>query len=110
MIKSLQTIQKRDQEPYRVPHSVQEAIPIQRIWKDGIFQIGKEKYSKTYQISDVNYAVASGEAKQKMHKSFQELLNGLEPGATTKWTIFNRTQPTKAIEESLIQRRGDNLA
>lgn len=98
MIKSLQTIQKRDQEPYKVPHSVQDAIPILRVWKDGTFQVGKEKYSKTFQISDVNYAVASGEAKQKMHKSFQELLNGLEPGVTTKWTIFNRTQSKKAIK------------
>ena len=109
MIKSLQTIQKRDQEPYKVPHSVQDAIPIQRVWKDGTFQVGKEKYSKTFQISDVNYAVASGEAKQKMHKSFQELLNGLEPGVTTKWTIFNRTQSKKAIKENLIPLRGDDL-
>ena len=46
MIKTLQTIEKRDREPYRVPRSVQNAIPIMRLWENGIFQIGKEKYSK----------------------------------------------------------------
>ncbi len=47
MIKTLQTIEKRDREPYRVPKSVRNAIPIQRLWENGLFQIGKEKYSKT---------------------------------------------------------------
>lgn len=36
MIKTLQTIEKRDREPYKVPRSVQHAIPIQRIWDNGI--------------------------------------------------------------------------
>ena len=75
MIKTLQTIEKRDREPYKVPRSVQHVIPIQRIWDNGIFQIGKEKYSKTFQLTDINYAVASIDAKQQIIKSYGELLN-----------------------------------
>ena len=109
MIKTLQTIEKRDREPYRVPKSVRNAIPIQRIWENGIFQIGKEKYSKTYQITDVNYAVASLDAKQRMNKSYQELLNSQEPGTTTKITVFNRTQPKRTIRENLLPLQGNDL-
>ena len=109
MIKTLQTIEKRDREPYRVPKSVRNAIPIQRIWENGIFQIGKEKYSKTYQLTDVNYAVASLDAKQRMNKSYQELLNSQEPGTTTKITVFNRTQPKRTIRENLLPLRGNDL-
>ena len=109
MIKTLQTIEKRDREPYRVPKSVRNAIPIQRIWENGIFQIGKEKYSKTYQLTDVNYAVASLDAKQRMNRSYQELLNSQEPGTTTKITVFNRTQPKRTIRDNLIPLRGDDL-
>ncbi len=109
MIKTLQTIEKRDKEPYRVPRSVQNAIPIMRLWENGLFQIGKEKYSKTYQLTDVNYAVASLDAKQRMNKSYQELLNSQEPGTTTKITVFNRTQPKRMIRENLLPLRGNDL-
>ena len=109
MIKTLQTNQKREQEPYRVPRSVQNAIPIIRLWENGLFQIGKEKYSKTYQLTDVNYAVASLDAKQRMNKSYQELLNSQEPGTTTKITVFNRTQPKRMIRENLLPLRGNDL-
>ena len=109
MIKTLQTIEKRDREPYKVPRSVQHAIPIQRIWDNGIFQIGKEKYSKTYQLTDINYAVASIDAKQQIIKSYGELLNSQEPGTTTKISIFNRTQPKRAIRDNLIPLPGNDL-
>lgn len=109
MIKTLQTNQKREQEPYRVPRSVQNAIPIIRLWENGLFQIGKEKYSKTYQLTDINYAVASLDAKQRMNKSYQELLNSQEPGTTTKITVFNRTQPKRMIRENLLPLRGNDL-
>ena len=105
MIKTLQTNQKREQEPYRVPRSVQNAIPIMRLWENGLFQIGKEKYSKTYQLTDVNYAVASLDAKQRMNKSYQELLNSQEPGTTTKITVFNRARVYKLLRDLMADLR-----
>ena len=38
MIKTLKNLLKQDKERYSVPRKVQDIIPIQRIWKDGIFQ------------------------------------------------------------------------
>ncbi len=38
-------------------------IPIKAIYDDGIFQVGRDKFSKTYKLSDINYAVASREDK-----------------------------------------------
>lgn len=40
MIKTLKKLLKQDKERYSVPRKVQDIIPIQRIWKDGIFQVG----------------------------------------------------------------------
>lgn len=62
MIKSLLTMQKQEREDFSVSKNVQQSIPIQRIWDDGIFLVGKNKknkYSFTYKFSDINYAVAS---------------------------------------------------
>ena len=51
MIKSLNTMLKLDKEKYEVPKSVQDMIPIRRIWPDGIFQVGN-KFSKSIRFSD----------------------------------------------------------
>ena len=44
MIKTLQNTLKQDKERFTVPKSVQDIIPIRRIWPDGVFQFGS-KYS-----------------------------------------------------------------
>ncbi len=53
MIKTLQSALKQDRERFEVPKSVQDAIPIRRLWPDGVFQFGS-KFSKTLRFSDIN--------------------------------------------------------
>lgn len=89
MIKSLNTMLKLDKEKYEVPKSVQDMIPIRRIWPDGIFQVGN-KFSKSIRFSDINYAIASKADKTEMFLDYSELLNARDTGATTKITINNK--------------------
>ena len=59
LIKTLQNTLKQDsKEGFAIPKSVQDAIPIRRLWPDGVFQFGS-KFSKTIRFSDINYAIAS---------------------------------------------------
>lgn len=58
MIKSIKAIMRQDREPYHIPRRVQDVIPIQCVWPDGIFKVGI-KFSKTYRFTDINYKVAS---------------------------------------------------
>ena len=60
MIKTLRTLFKQDREKFVVPKTVQQAIPINAVYDDGIFIVGK-KYSKSFRFDDINYAVASKE-------------------------------------------------
>ena len=45
---------KKDKEKYIIPKSVQDVIPVKRIWRDGVFLIGKNKYSKNFKFKDIN--------------------------------------------------------
>lgn len=109
MIKSLNTMLKLDKEKYEVPKSVQDMIPIRRIWPDGIFQVGN-KFSKSIRFSDINYAIASKADKTEMFLDYSELLNALDTGATTKITINNKRINKKEFERSiLIPEQGDGL-
>ena len=85
-------------------------IPVAAIFDDGIFKVGKDKYSKTYRFTDINYAVASREDKEAMFLEYSELLNSLDSGATTKITINNRRLNRLDFEQTiLIPTTGDNL-
>ena len=61
MIKTLKNRRKQEKDNYNVPKSIQQVIPIKRIWTDGIFLVGKNKYALTYKFTDINYAIASKE-------------------------------------------------
>lgn len=109
MIKSIKTIMRQDKEKYKVPRKVQDIIPIERIWKDGIFKVGN-KFSKTFKFTDINYLVASREDKESMFLTYSELLNSLDSGATTKITVYNQTVNRSNFEESILMpMRGDEL-
>ena len=50
MIKTLRNLLKQDKERFVVPRGVQDVIPIKAIYDDGIFQVGRDKFSKTYKL------------------------------------------------------------
>nr|WP_325188930.1 DUF87 domain-containing protein [uncultured Oscillibacter sp.] len=109
MIKTLQNTLKQDKEGFDLPKSVQDSIPIRRLWPDGIFQFGS-KFSKTIRFTDINYAIASKEDKTSMFLGYSELLNALDTGSTTKITINNKRLNRQNFEqEILIPRQDDYL-
>ena len=110
MIKTLRAIAKQDKERFVVPKGVQDVIPVTAIYNDGIFRIGKDKFTKTFKFTDINYAVASREDKEEMFLEYSELLNSFDSGATTKITINNRRLNRLDFEKSiLIPLVGDRL-
>ena len=102
MMKTLKKIFRLDKEKFKVPRCVQDIIPVKAIWEDGIFLVGKNKYSKSFKFLDINYAVASKEDKEAMFLDYSELLNSLDTGATTKITINNRRINKLDFEKTIL--------
>lgn len=110
MSKTLRNIFLQDKEKFVVPKSVQHVIPIETIWEDGIFKIGRNKYAKTYKFTDINYSVASLDDKKSMFQKYVELLGALDSSTTTKITINNRRLNEVDFEkEILIPMREDGM-
>ena len=106
MIKTLRNVLKADKESFKVPNSVQQTIPIKRLWPDGTFQVGN-KFSRTFRFTDINYSVASRDAKLAMFLQYCDLLNSLEVGAVTKITNNNRTVSYRNFAAHLMKLTGD---
>ena len=73
----------------KIPKSVQQSIPVDVVYKDGIIQSGRI-FSKTWRFSDINYEVASNADQEEMFLAHSAILNGLPTDATAKISIYNR--------------------
>lgn len=110
MIKTLSSINKAEKEKFKIPRKIQQIIPVDTVFTDGIFKVGKNKYSVTYKFTDINYAVASKEDKEAMFLEYSELLNSFDSGATTKITIsLRRLNKDNFEKEILLQFQEDGL-
>lgn len=101
MMKSIRTLVRQDREKYVIPRRVQDVIPIQKIWEDGIFLTGG-RYAKSFRFTDINYQVASEPDKEKMFRGYSAIINSLDCGATTKITIFNHRMSQINFEKSIL--------
>ena len=109
MIKSYERLKKLNKEKTRVPRTVQDTIPVDTIYKDGIFR-SDNKYTKSYRFLDINYKIASGEDKNNLFLSYSDLLNSFDSSVMTKITINNRKVDIKKFKEDiLIQLKNDGL-
>ena len=101
---------REEKEKFRIPQRVQDTIPIRTVWPDGTFLVGNNRYSRTYQFRDINYAVASNEDKDTMIRAYWGLLNSLDQNSTAKITIYNlRMNRGSAIRDGLMPYQDDGL-
>ena len=107
-MKLFKGIRNAEHEKYIIPKGVQDVIPIQRIFEDGIFLIGNNKYSKSFKFTDINYAVASKEDKESMFLKYSEVLNSFDVGAITKITVNNHYINKKDFEQNMLLKYADD--
>ncbi len=110
MLKTLRLLQKREKEKFRIPRTVQDLIPIDTVYPDGIFMAAPGKFTKTYRFDDINYAAASLPDRESAFMKYSAMLNSLDTGAVTKITINNRRMDRREIaRDILLKSRDDRL-
>ena len=102
MLKKLKELLHRDPEQFRIPRSVQEVIPLRTAWKSGIFLVGPNRYSRTWQFSDINYALAGEEDQKSMLLGYSGLLNLCDSNASTKFSVVTRKLNRRDFEDYIM--------
>ena len=90
-----------ERDAFHIPRSVQQSIPIKRIYKDGIFRVSG-RFSKTWRFFDINYAVASPEKQMELFLSYCGVLNSLPIDAGIKLTLVNRQLNRQEFSRNLL--------
>lgn len=102
---------KEDREKvFKVPKRVQDIIPVQTIYDDGIFKLADTKYSMSFSFQDINYTSESESDEESILIKYSALLNSFDPYSTVKLTI-NKHRRNKAVfeKEVMLKHQGDNL-
>ena len=106
MLKIDKAYKRQTGKIYKVPHSVQDTIPIYRISEDGIFEIENKKgihlFDKVYLFEDINYSTQDESEKEQTIRQFKKLLNGME--VSYKIIISNHYADNKRLRETLLNK------
>ena len=104
-------VKKLSEPVYKMPKSMQEAIPVYRISEGGIFQLEKKKenilFDKAYYLEDINYQTKDEEERMEILLGWCKLLNSMSVDFKIVIGILNRE--TGQVKERLIpkEREGD---
>ncbi len=101
-MKTRNKMKKLEQEKFVIPKTVQNVIPIKAVYKDGIFLVGKNMYSKTFLFTDVNYYIACESEKNDLMRQYWAVINSFGNGVTVKLTINNHRFDKEEFEKSIL--------
>lgn len=93
-----------------VPKTVQKTLPYQRVCDDYIFKVDDNKFSKTYQFEDINYAIVRQDEQESIFLGYCSVLNSFDTNAEIQITVHNnRVNKTDFERMVLIKHRGDGF-
>ena len=99
---------KKADKAVKSPKYLQEVMGIGRIAENGIFEVGKGIYSKTYRFLDINYVTAGAEEQMRILKQYCKTVNAIDVYFLI--TIFNRNKNMQDFREHvLFQEKGDGF-
>ena len=101
----LKKMKKRDN--LKLPKTIQEIIPIRRIYDDGIFLTEDEYYTIQYRFTDINFSVAGYDNLKEMSDGYQNILKSVDVEARMKITINNRKINPKEFRDNVLLKLRD---
>ncbi len=107
MSNTFRKIRQAEKEGLKTPKSVQQAIPITKVYEDGIFKVGNN-FSKTMRFTDINYRVAGKDDQEDMFMRYCDLINSIDTEAITKLTINNRRLNKKDFQNRILMPMQDD--
>lgn len=99
---------KKTDKPVKAPKYLQDTMGFQRISREGIFEVMKGRYSRTYRFQDINYVTAGTDDQMEILKQYCKTVNAID--VSFKITINNRNKNMQEFRENvLFHRKGDGF-
>lgn len=98
---------KKTEKTVKAPKYVQQVMGIQRLAGNGIFEVIKGRYSKTYRFSDINYVTSSTDDQIRILKQYCKAVNAID--VYFKITIHNKNKNMLDFRQNILfQHKSDS--
>lgn len=94
----------------KLPKTVAESIPIAGVLQNGIIETKKGNFTKCYELTDIDYRLASEEDKEKIRTNFASFMNSFAPDVRWEFTVFSHSVNKKeSLSKIKLPLRNDGL-
>lgn len=92
------------------PHTAQESIPFERMFKDGICRLADSRYSKSIVFSDINYQLAQQDSQTAIFETLCDLYNYFDASIQIQLSMISRYTNKEAVKKTIeIAPQGDDF-
>ena len=106
-IKETVSAAKRDSG---IPATVQQSIPFDRVFKDGIVRVESGYYTKMIEYEDINYRLASQTDRKSILEDWSGFLNFFDSSISFEFSFLSTVTNEKEFERSIrIPMEGDGF-
>ena len=95
-------LKQPDRVNISVPKNTRDIIEIRKIAPNGIFQVGEEKWSKSYLLMDVNYTTKTYDEQLAFFYEWCKSIKAFD--GSVKITVFNECRNMQEIREKILYR------
>ena len=72
------------------PHTAQDSIPFERMYKDGICRLANGRYSKCIEFEDINYQLAQPDDKTAIFEALCDMYNSFDASIGVQLSLISR--------------------
>ena len=92
------------------PHTAQESIPFERMYKDGVCRLAHNRYSKCIAFEDINYQLAQPDDKTAIFEALCDMYNAFDASIGVQLSLISRYANKEDFKQSItISPQGDEF-
>lgn len=99
---STQNKKKSKKKSKKIPKTVQQSIPYDSVYPNGIISLEPGIFSKSYKLEDANFKTEDEERQESLFLSYESILNSIDATMTAEVTIFNRNIDSDTIKNNIL--------
>ncbi len=96
----MKTLKKADEPLCKSPKSLQDTIEILAIAENGIFEVAKNRFSKSYRFQDINYTTTNEDEQIDIFERYCKFLNSLD--CNYKITVNNKNRDMVDLRQDVM--------
>ena len=92
------------------PHTAQDSIPFDRMYKDGVCKLTGNRFSKCIEFEDINYQLAQADDKTATFEALCDMYNYFDASISVQISLISRYTNKEDFQKSIyIPSQGDSF-